>query len=154
MPQNWRHSTTIELDARTIEFLPLPAPFGAEVRGVDLTEEISDEVADAIRDAFDLYDVLVFPDQPLTPDDEIKLPSKPAAVHEIGEPQDPRFFQMALTKMPFAPCEVLFVDDSEANIAAAARAGLHAAQFVHPRSAHAVLQMRELLERFAVPVSE
>src|SRR5688572_15755822 len=32
--------------------------------------------------------------QDLTPDDEVKLPSKPAAVHEVGEPQDPRFFQL------------------------------------------------------------
>jgi ribonucleoside-diphosphate reductase alpha chain len=30
----------------------------------------------------------------LTPADEIRLPSKPAAVHEIGEPQDPRLFQL------------------------------------------------------------
>ncbi|MDB5322720.1 MAG: ribonucleoside-diphosphate reductase alpha chain [Phycisphaerales bacterium] len=30
----------------------------------------------------------------LTPSDEIRLPSKPAAVHEIGEPQDPRLFQL------------------------------------------------------------
>src|SRR5262245_45690268 len=32
--------------------------------------------------------------QNLTHDDEIRLPSKPAAVHEIGEPQDHRFFQL------------------------------------------------------------
>src|SRR5205085_6418231 len=30
----------------------------------------------------------------LTTSDEIRLPSKPAAVHEIGEPQDPRLFQL------------------------------------------------------------
>src|SRR4051794_22548285 len=30
----------------------------------------------------------------LDTNDEIKLPSKPAAVHEIGEPQDPRLFQL------------------------------------------------------------
>ena len=30
----------------------------------------------------------------LTTDDEIRLPSKPAAVQEIGEPQDPKFFQL------------------------------------------------------------
>ncbi len=30
----------------------------------------------------------------LTTDDEIRLPSKPAAVQEIGEPQDPRLFQL------------------------------------------------------------
>jgi ribonucleoside-diphosphate reductase alpha chain len=30
----------------------------------------------------------------LTTDDELKLPSKPAAVHEVGEPQDARFFQL------------------------------------------------------------
>src|SRR5207302_7731729 len=30
----------------------------------------------------------------LTPADEVKLPNHTAAVQEIGEPQDPRFFQM------------------------------------------------------------
>jgi ribonucleoside-diphosphate reductase alpha chain len=30
----------------------------------------------------------------LNTNDEIKLPSRPAAVHEIGEPQDPRLFQL------------------------------------------------------------
>jgi ribonucleoside-diphosphate reductase alpha chain len=30
----------------------------------------------------------------LKPSDEVRLPSKPAAVHEIGEPQDPRLFQL------------------------------------------------------------
>jgi ribonucleoside-diphosphate reductase alpha chain len=30
----------------------------------------------------------------LTTDDELKLPSQPAAVHEVGEPQDARFFQL------------------------------------------------------------
>ena len=32
--------------------------------------------------------------QNLTTDDEVRLPSQPAAVHEIGEPQDPQFFQL------------------------------------------------------------
>ncbi|HEX8520808.1 MAG TPA: LAGLIDADG family homing endonuclease [Tepidisphaeraceae bacterium] len=32
--------------------------------------------------------------QHLTTSDEIRLPSKPAAVHEVGEPQDPKFFQL------------------------------------------------------------
>jgi ribonucleoside-diphosphate reductase alpha chain len=30
----------------------------------------------------------------LTTDDQLRLPSQPAAVHEIGEPQDARFFQL------------------------------------------------------------
>jgi ribonucleoside-diphosphate reductase alpha chain len=32
--------------------------------------------------------------QHLTTDDELRLPSRPAAVHTIGEPQDARFFQL------------------------------------------------------------
>ncbi|MDB5289957.1 MAG: ribonucleoside-diphosphate reductase alpha chain, partial [Phycisphaerales bacterium] len=32
--------------------------------------------------------------QNLQPDDEVRLPSKPACVTEIGEPQDPRFFEL------------------------------------------------------------
>ena len=31
----------------------------------------------------------------LTTSDEIRLPSQPACVQEIGEPQDPTFFQLA-----------------------------------------------------------
>src|SRR5215212_8323511 len=32
--------------------------------------------------------------QHLTASDEVRLPARPAAVHEIGEPQDPRLFQL------------------------------------------------------------
>jgi ribonucleoside-diphosphate reductase alpha chain len=32
--------------------------------------------------------------QNLTTDDQVRLPSKPAAVHEVGEPQDRKFFQL------------------------------------------------------------
>src|SRR4051812_32926154 len=32
--------------------------------------------------------------QNLTPQDEVRLPSQPACVHEIGEPQDAKFFQL------------------------------------------------------------
>ncbi|HVT88785.1 MAG TPA: LAGLIDADG family homing endonuclease [Tepidisphaeraceae bacterium] len=32
--------------------------------------------------------------QNLTSDDEVRLPNRPVAVQEIGEPQDPRFFQL------------------------------------------------------------
>ena len=41
----------------------------------------------------------------LTTDDFVCLPSKPAAVHEIGEPQDARFFQLAGLFASNANCE-------------------------------------------------
>jgi len=69
----WNHVTTIEAGDDRIEFRPLPAPIGAEVRGIDLRKPVSDAAADALRTAFDLYDVLVFPDQPLSPDDEMRV---------------------------------------------------------------------------------
>jgi ribonucleoside-diphosphate reductase alpha chain len=46
--------------------------------------------------------------QHLTTDDEIRLPSKPACVHDIGEPQDQKFFQLL----------GLFLSDSNSDISA------------------------------------
>jgi taurine dioxygenase len=68
----WSHTSTIDTGDDRIEVRPLPAPIGAEIRGVDLCAPVSDATADAIRTAYDIYDVLVFPEQPLTPDDEMR----------------------------------------------------------------------------------
>jgi alpha-ketoglutarate-dependent taurine dioxygenase len=57
----WEH-----FDAR-----PLAATLGAELTGIDLTEELSDEAVAEIRQALYDYKVIFFRDQPLTPDQHV-----------------------------------------------------------------------------------
>jgi len=45
----------------------LGATIGAEIRGVDITSDLSDDVIAEIRDALHAYKVIFFRDQPLTP---------------------------------------------------------------------------------------
>ena len=52
---------------------PLSASLGAEVSDVALAEDISDDVFDAIYQAFLRYQVLLFPPQELPPDRQVKL---------------------------------------------------------------------------------
>ena len=52
---------------------PLSAKLGAEVSDVALAEDISDDVFDAIYQAFLRYQVLLFPPQELPPDRQVKL---------------------------------------------------------------------------------
>ena len=40
---------------------PLNAGFGARIKGLDLTTELSDEDVEAIREAIDTYSLLCFP---------------------------------------------------------------------------------------------
>jgi taurine dioxygenase len=51
-----------------IEVVPLNAPFGAEIRGVDLSKPVSDAQFAAIEAAFDAHSVTFFRDQELTED--------------------------------------------------------------------------------------
>jgi putative hydrolase of the HAD superfamily len=67
---------------------------------------------------------------------------------------DLRYFEAIMASLPFAPGEMLFIDDAEKNVAAARRAGLQAAQFIHPRTSHAASTMTKLLEGFSVGASE
>jgi len=52
---------------RQIDVLPLSGSIGAEIRGVDLSIELSQETFSEIHDAFLEHLVVVFPDQHLTP---------------------------------------------------------------------------------------
>ena len=61
-----------------ISIAPLHADFFAEVTGVDLKQPLDDDAFRAIRDAFHRYAVLLFPDQPLTDEEQIALPSTSA----------------------------------------------------------------------------
>ncbi len=53
--------------------LPLEAPVGAEIRGVDLSELLSDDGLSRIWRAFDEYGVIFFRNQRLTPEQQIRF---------------------------------------------------------------------------------
>jgi alpha-ketoglutarate-dependent 2,4-dichlorophenoxyacetate dioxygenase len=54
-----------------IEVTPLHPTLGAEVRGVDLTRPASPEVFAEIEAAFTFYGILVFPEQPVTDEQQL-----------------------------------------------------------------------------------
>ena len=67
---------------------------------------------------------------------------------------DIRYFEAIVAGLPFPPETVLFIDDAEENVTAAREAGFQAVQFVHPRNAHSVSMLKEVLQSFSVMVSE
>jgi alpha-ketoglutarate-dependent 2,4-dichlorophenoxyacetate dioxygenase len=54
-----------------IELTPLHPTLGAEVRGVDLTRSVIPEVFAEIEAAFNRYGILVFPEQPVTDEQQL-----------------------------------------------------------------------------------
>ena len=74
--------------------------------------------------------------------------------YELGHKKpDAEFFRAILRRVSFLPEEILFIDDHEANVEAAAVCGFTVAHFVHDRTPAAVLELAELLQRFSVPAS-
>jgi len=55
----------------TVEVHPILGDFGAEVTGVDLTRPLPPEAFAAIEDTFERYAVLLFPDQPVTDEQQL-----------------------------------------------------------------------------------
>jgi taurine dioxygenase len=55
------------------ELLPLGLTLGADIRGLDLSREIDQATADALRDALDTYAVLRIRDTDLSEDDHIRV---------------------------------------------------------------------------------
>ncbi len=80
---------------RHIEVAALTPRVGAEIRGVDLREPLSDEVFDEIRSAFHRHQVVFFKEQErLAPDQQIAFARRfgglhlhPAAPHLEGKPE-------------------------------------------------------------------
>ena len=54
-----------------IEVIPLHPTLGAELRGVDLTGPVAPEAFAEIEAAFDRYGILLFPDQPVTDEQQL-----------------------------------------------------------------------------------
>lgn len=60
----------------SISVTPLSPGFGARVTGVRLADGIDDATFAEIRAAFDAYSVLIFPDQPLTDEQQVAFSSR------------------------------------------------------------------------------
>ena len=65
----------------SLEIIPTGAAVGAEVRGIDLSQPISDDVAAALRAAWLEHIVLLFRDQAMTPEQYLR------AASVFGKPQ-------------------------------------------------------------------
>jgi alpha-ketoglutarate-dependent taurine dioxygenase len=70
-----------ELTRLGFEVVPSGKPLGAEIRGVNLAEEYSQEVIDGIRAAINEYSVIYFRDQDLSVEDQIRF------TRLFGEPE-------------------------------------------------------------------
>jgi len=64
-----------------LEIVPSGAAVGAEVRGIDLSQPIPDDVAKALQDAWSKHLVLLFRDQEMTPEQYLR------AASIFGKPQ-------------------------------------------------------------------
>jgi 2-haloacid dehalogenase len=64
--------------------------------------------------------------------------------HGVAKP-DPRIYRIAIERCRLAPAQTVFVDDSEANVAAGRAAGLHALHFTSPERLRAELVALGLL---------
>lgn len=59
-------------NSKAVEVVPL-GPIGAEIRGVDLSQDLANEVFDRVREAFYKHSVIVFRDQRMTPEQHIRF---------------------------------------------------------------------------------
>lgn len=50
-------------------------PVGVDVSGIDLTRPLDATTADALRSAWRAHGLLCFRDQPITPEDQVRLAS-------------------------------------------------------------------------------
>lgn len=57
----------------SLETVPLEGPFGLEVRGLDLRDELEPDLAGLLRVLFDEHHLLLFRDGDLGPDDQVRL---------------------------------------------------------------------------------
>jgi alpha-ketoglutarate-dependent taurine dioxygenase len=72
------------MDNTTIELVPL-SPVGAEVRGLDLREEVPEAIQETLRAAFDERALLLFRDQDLQKDDLLRIAGIFGTVSDQGD---------------------------------------------------------------------
>ena len=83
------------MDYRTIQVTPCSPVIGAEIRGVDLRQPLSDDQWSEVLDAFHRHSVIFFRDQqPMTPEQQVAFGKRfgplhihPAAPHMEGHPE-------------------------------------------------------------------
>lgn len=73
-----------------MEIIPLTDTIGAEIRGIDLSEELDDATAQAIEDAWQKHIVLLFRDQDLDEDAQIAFANKFGEVGSRSRPVERR----------------------------------------------------------------
>jgi len=96
---------------QTLDVQPLAGALGAEIAGVDLSKELSNQVYDEIHQAFLEYQAIFFRDQTLTPQQQI------AFGRHFGPPHDYPFVE----GLPDAPevFEILKTETDERNFGGA-----------------------------------
>lgn len=73
-----------------IEIVPLSPTIGAEIRGLALGKKLSDETVDRIKDAWHTHIVLLFRDQTLDDNDQIRFAGLFGPIAERGRPVERR----------------------------------------------------------------
>jgi taurine dioxygenase len=68
-----RSANVVLEDGTTLEYRPVHPALGVEVKGIDLAGGVSDVVAAELRHALDLHGLLLFPEQDISPADELEL---------------------------------------------------------------------------------
>ena len=76
-------------DVRDIEVVPLGRACGAEIRGVDLTKELSDDVVAHIQKAWNEHLVLVFRGQTLSQEDQLRFAGRFGPLGERKKAPEP-----------------------------------------------------------------
>ena len=72
----------------SLSVIPLSEALGAEVRGVDLSQDLDPQTVSEIEDAWHEHIVLVFPEQDLEPEDQLRFSEYLGGPVERGLPQD------------------------------------------------------------------
>lgn len=67
--------------SQTISIEPLTPTIGAELHGVDLTQDLSAEMIDFVRDALNEYQVVFFRDQDITPEQHLAFGRRFGELH-------------------------------------------------------------------------
>lgn len=93
------------MKSNSIEVIPSGGPVGAQIRGVDLSQDVDDETLARIQDAFATYGVLCFRDQTISPEQQVAFSSR------FGELERLTFSQFTLPGRP----DVLLITNIEEN---------------------------------------
>ncbi|MBI5951244.1 MAG: HAD family phosphatase [Chloroflexi bacterium] len=124
--ENWKESITGEIDG-TVELLRALKKKGYPLYGLS---NWSAETFPAIRHEFEFLNLL----------DDIVISGEISLIKP-----EPEIFEFFLEKIDMPASQCLFIDDSEANIAAAKRIGFDTVHFKSPEQLKLELKARQLL---------